>query len=65
MSQKKKSKPKLFSSPRSVSSQTEMEVVCEDTDHGGNTVEFDSCYRGKIEIWKDENGEVVRVSIIR
>lgn len=31
----------------------------------GLTVEYDSCYRGKIEIWKDQNGVVVRVNIIR
>lgn len=29
------------------------------------TVEYDSCYRGKIEIWKDEKGEVVRMEILR
>jgi hypothetical protein len=29
------------------------------------TVEYDSCYRGKIEIWKDGNGEVVSQKIIR
>lgn len=28
-------------------------------------VEFDSCYRGKIEIWKDGNGKVVSYKIIR
>jgi hypothetical protein len=28
-------------------------------------VEFDSCYRGKIEIWKDVNGKVVSYKIIR
>jgi len=31
----------------------------------GWTVEYDSCYRGKIEIWKDGNGEVVRTIIVR
>lgn len=31
----------------------------------GLTVEFDSCYRGKIEILKDANGEVVSLRILR
>ncbi|WP_262480988.1 hypothetical protein [Algoriphagus resistens] len=31
----------------------------------GYTIEYDSCYRGKIEIWKDENGVVVWMGIIR
>lgn len=31
----------------------------------GLTLEYDSCYRGKIEIWKDGNGEVVRIRIVR
>ena len=31
----------------------------------GLTLEYDSCYRGKIEIWKDGNGEVVSQKIIR
>lgn len=29
------------------------------------TVEYDSCYRGKIEIWKDHSGRVVSQKIIR
>ena len=29
------------------------------------TVEYESCYRGKIEIWKDEKGKVVSQKIIR
>lgn len=29
------------------------------------TIEYSSCYRGKIEIWKDESGEVVYQTIIR
>lgn len=31
----------------------------------GCSLEYDFCYRGKIEIWKDENGEVVRMRIVR
>lgn len=29
------------------------------------TLEIDHCYRGVVEIWKNEKGEVVRVGIIR
>jgi len=31
----------------------------------GLTVEYDSCYRGKIEIWRDDSGRVVSQKIIR
>jgi hypothetical protein len=31
----------------------------------GLTLEYDSCYRGKIEIWKDGKGEVVYQKIVR
>lgn len=29
------------------------------------TIEYDSCYRGRIEIWKDRDGNVVYQKIIR
>lgn len=31
----------------------------------GLTLELDSCYRGRLEIWKDRKGEIVKVDIIR
>jgi hypothetical protein len=31
----------------------------------GLTIEYDSCCRGKMEIWKDKEGNVVRIKIIR
>lgn len=31
----------------------------------GLKVEYDSCYRGKIEVWKDQEGNIVKQRIIR
>lgn len=28
-------------------------------------LEIDSCYRGRVEIWRDRNGKIVNVDIIR
>jgi hypothetical protein len=29
------------------------------------TLELDHCYRGVVEIWKDEKGKIVKVTILR